>query len=491
VVLFREDHRGRWVVACSSSAAGLGIVPDMPLAEATALGGQQAVHVEEFDPAADQAVLERLAEWCAQFSPLVGLEETDAPPECLLLEIDGTAPLWGGEESLAQEIVDEFREHGWRVRVAVADTIGAAWAVARYGPRQGAPQHVPPGKMFAALAPLPIEALRLPPETVDLLINLGVQTVVQLAALPRAGLAVRFGPMVGRRLDQALGAAVESIVGYSPPPEFEAEQVFEYPTEQRATLDHVLAQLIEQLTRRLTAHGRGAMQLECQIDCQGTQGKQKIRLPVGIFQPLATARHLLELLGLQLERRVFPGPVTAVRLAVSRTAPLSTRQQELFTDPRERDGPRQLGRLVDRLSSRLGREAVLRPLLVPDAQPECACRYEPLTGKPSRSPGHQRAAQKKPVVVGRAWRRSLRLEPQPIPLTVQSVTIAGLPAQLRWRRHDEHVARTWGPERIYTGWWRGRTVRRDYYRVETTTGHRLWLFRRLEDGKWFLHGRFE
>ena len=475
----------------------------MPLAEAAALG--DTLHVEEFNPAADRAGLERLAEWCAQFSPLVGLEElprletssSNAQwPECLLLQVDGTAPLWGGEESLAQEVADEFRQQGWRVRLAVADTIGTAWAVARYRQTPATPQHVPPGRMFTGLAPLPVESLRLLPETVELLANLGVRTVAQLAALRRASLAVRLGPLVGRRLDQALGTAVETIVGYAPPPEFEAAHSFEYPTDERAVLDHVLAQLVERLTRQLTEHGRGAMQLECQIDCQSSPEKNRVRLPVGVFQPLAGTRHLLELLQLQLERRILPGLVTAVRLSVFRTAPLSMRQQELFIDPRDRDGPQKLGRLVDRLSSRLGREAVLRPLLVQDAQPECASRYEPLTGKPSRLISRPRTAQKKPAqkkawAAWRAWRRPLRLEPRPIPLVVKTVAADGLPAQLRWRKHDEQVIRTWGPERIYTGWWRGRTVRRDYYRVETATGHRLWLFRRLDDGKWFLHGAFE
>jgi protein ImuB len=52
------------------------------------------------------------------------------------------------------------------------------------------------------------------------------------------------------------------------------------------------------------------------------------------------------------------------------------------------------------------------------------------------------------------------------------------------------IVQAYGPERIETAWWRGPTVRRDYYVVETDSGERFWLFRRLRDGSWFLHGMF-
>jgi protein ImuB len=136
---------------------------------------------------------------------------------------------------------------------------------------------------------------------------------------------------------------------------------------------------------------------------------------------------------------------------------------------------------VDRLSNRLGREAVVRALPQPDAQPEFAFRYEPLAG----------ILPKK--IEQRRWKflpRPLRLENEPIPLDVLSVVPNGPPIQ--FHLHGCHrVIRVWGPERIQTGWWRGRYVQRDYYRIETATGIRFWLFRRLSDAKWFLHGVFD
>jgi protein ImuB len=87
--------------------------------------------------------------------------------------------------------------------------------------------------------------------------------------------------------------------------------------------------------------------------------------------------------------------------------------------------------------------------------------------------------------------RPLRLFPQPFALDVVSVVPDGPPLVFTWGGMERRIERTWGPERIQTGWWRARGVGRDYYRVETSLGHRFWLFRQLADGRWFLHGVFE
>jgi protein ImuB len=80
---------------------------------------------------------------------------------------------------------------------------------------------------------------------------------------------------------------------------------------------------------------------------------------------------------------------------------------------------------------------------------------------------------------------------RPLAVEAWSVVPDGPLLRFRWSGGEERVARSWGPERIETGWWRGRAVRRDYYQIETATGRRYWLFRRLDDRQWFLHGWFE
>ena len=240
-------------------------------------------------------------------------------------------------------------------------------------------------------------------------------------------------------------------------------------------------------------------------------------------------RHLLQLVQLQLERLSIPAPVKGIAVEVTATAPLVCRQESLFADgPGQAlstgcSRPRLLAGLIDRLANRLGRDAVVRPRLVPDAQPELAYRYEPLIGNPalslwertgSNSPlslweragvrGKQRVQNAKCKLQIANWVTSphssfiihpssfpLRLFRSPHPLSAMSLMPEGPPLRFAFRGQEHRIARAWGPERIETGWWRGRPIGRDYYRLETTSGRRFWLFHRLDDGRWFLHGTFE
>src|SRR5262245_47866112 len=249
VILYEQYRRGSFrVVACSP---GHGIKPGMPLAEASGLA---SAHLEEHDPAADRAALEQLAAWCEQFSPVVGLEE----PDNLLLDITGLGPLFGDEHILAEQIARAFHRRGLAIQLAIADTVGAAWAVAHYGKKvSDTCSIVPPGKIEESLASLPIAALRLSDETIEILSELGIEQIAQLMALPRDALASRFDSQLLIRLNQAIGLLPEAIVSYRPPPEFTAHTQLEYPTANREALDHILAQLMAQITRSLVERQQG------------------------------------------------------------------------------------------------------------------------------------------------------------------------------------------------------------------------------------------
>ncbi len=349
------------------------------------------------------------------------------------------------------------------------------------------------------MAPLPVEALRLSSETVGLLHSLGVYQVGQLARLSRQDLAARFGPGPAARLDQALGLLPEPIRACGEPPELRAEWSLEYPAARREAVEAVVEQLVGQLAARLLRHGRGALRLECRLDCQTGPA---VNLAVGLYQATASAAHLAGLVRMQLERARLPAPVTAVRVEAAISAPLEHRQQSLFDDELARRR-QDLAGLIDRLASRLGPRSVLRARLVADAQPELAVCYDNLQSlsppsalRPPRSPRPTSHAPRSTPSAPRSTPhelppRPLRLLARPAALVATSVLPEGPPVQFQFAGLRRRVARVWGPERIETGWWRGQTVGRDYYRVETSAGRRFWLFRRLRDGKWFLHGMFE
>lgn len=463
VVLY-ERCRGNsfQVVACDGRH---GIKIGMPLAEARAL---VRAHFELYDPQADQTALLRLAAHCEQFSPAVGIEGT----ENLCLDISGLEPLFGSEQSLARQVQREFTRMGLQVRLAVGNTLGAAWALAHFADGAAA---VTQG--CGAIAKLPVAALRLPDDLLGILIELGIQRIGQLLKLPRSALASRFPPQLLLRLDQATGLTAEPIVSYRPPPEITAETSLEYPAEDRQVLDVILLKLVEKVSRSLWERQQGAIRLECRLQCE--QG-EPVAISIGLYRPSANPRHLLELAQMQLERLVLPGPISTVTLSVLLAAQLGPSQQELF-ELSQQEGRRQVALLVDRMSSRLSRNRVLRAVFQTDAQPEFAFRYEPLIGT---TPRERKEAHPKRLP------RPLRVEREPIPLEVLSVAPQGPPVQFAWHGL-QRIAQAWGPERIQYAWWRGRYVQRDYYRVEATTGRRFWLFRRLQDGKWFLHGVFD
>lgn len=493
LVVYEQHRRGCFrVTACSVSAAERGVEPGMPLAEATSLASAE---LAEDDPRADREGLEELAGWCEMFSPIVGLEggrraekPAETRPESLLLDVTGLAPLFDGEPALVERIARAFAQRGLLARAALADTVGAAWALAHFGADDGQVYLIAPaGQTQRALEPLPVAALRLPSSTTDVLTKLGIHFIGQLLALPRESLAARFEPELIERLDQALGAAPEPIVAHRPAPEITAERLLEYPLGRREAVEQVLGPLIEQAAAALAAGGQGALQLQCELSCETGQ---RLPLVLALFEASSAPRHWFELAKLQLEQVRLPGPVAAVRLSVLSAAPLVARQQELFADERpyvSDSGRRQLALLIDRLSSRLRREAVSRAVLTPDAQPEYAYRYEPLAGLgPRRKPASKTTS--KPAG---PWPRPLWLYSAPTPLETLAVAPQGPLVQFLLHGQTHQVARRWGPERIQTGWWRGRDVRRDYYRIETSAGQRFWVFRRASDGQWFLHGSFD
>ena len=522
----RDPRRGQIVVAVSDAARHCGIRPGMPLAQVAGTlpvpsssdGTRSVPATLPHDPAADLAELARLAEHCERFSPLVGWETAESRGQrsevrgqksptlnfepgtwnSLFLDVTGIGVLFGREDRLAAEVVADMARLGYTARVAIADTIGAAWAASQFKVQGSRFKVINASTLNLELGTLNLESLRLSPETLDLFTQLGLKQIADLVALPRASLRARFGELVLLRLDQLTGAAQETIVAHRPPPKFAAEWVLEYPAQRRDIIDQIVCQLVSRVANALAERREGVVQLHCRLDCAPGQ---PVRMEVGLFRPSADARHLWDLLQMQLDQLRLPGPVGRIRLEAVTTAPLENRQAELFAGGKD-EADRQLALLIDRLASRLGSEAVLHPQLTSDPLPERASQRSEVRGqrlgrmrnaecgmrnrKRSRGLEFSHSALRTPHS---ALERPLFLR-QPLALEAVSVVPDGPPINFRYQGRLHHVAHHWGPERIETGWFRGASVRRDYYRIETDEGLRFWLFRQLGDGRWHLHGEF-
>jgi len=217
-------------------------------------------------------------------------------------------------------------------------------------------------------------------------------------------------------------------------------------------------------------------------------------MEVTLFRPTGSLQHLTALLRTRLEQIRVAEPVSGLSLRVTAAEPLYLSQAD-FMETEQTQGLKELSILIDRLSNRLGRDAVTRPELVPDPQPEYACRFTPVI-QTELQIADCRLQIEKPKQsaicnLQSAIRRPLRLWPTPARIDVLRVVPNGPPWKFHWAGTDYQVTRAWGPERIETGWWRGDDVHRDYYLVATDAGTRFWLFLRQDDDRWFLHGCFD
>jgi protein ImuB len=519
VALAASGPRGGEVAVCSTAAVAQGVRVGMPVAEAQALAPQ--LEVLPHEPLVDRQALAKLAEACERFSPCVGLEEA-IEPESLLLDISNLEHLWGSKAALVEQVEKFFKRRGYRVRLAVAETIGLAWALAHgagswgLGTGEGREPRVDrepedefticnsPAPSPQSPAPqLPVEALRISADTAALLRELGIETIDQLMLLPREELTSRFGDELLRRLDQFTGAASEMVVPHRGLPGLEVNCSLEEPTADCALLTHVLKELVEQLSQQLAARDQGAVLFMCLLRC--VDGNT-LPLRIGLLQPSASARQLMELVELNLETVRLAGEVDRVEIRVAVAGRLGERQCELFADRWSSD-PHQLALLVNRLSSRLGQEQVLRAELSKSPVPERAVGWRPMTGSIVTKLKRKDRETRRQGDKERRWKsnspflplslspclsvRPLMLYPEPQAMEVVCVAPDGPPQFVWLAGQRQRIVHHAGPERIETLWWRGSSVRRDYYRVALESGSHLWIFRRLTDRRWFLHGAFE
>ncbi len=534
LILYATAHQALRVVACSAAARRCGVRPMMTLAEARSLtrhglpaDGQGAMRRPESSPPAaqanrgassivlrpydleqDQRQLMQLAGKCERFSPLVGLDP-DMPPAGLLLEIQGVTHLFGGERPLATEVVQWFAQQGYHARVAIAETVGGAWALARLATSGRSLQEqvhiIPDGQIRQAVDPLPVTALRLPEKTIDLLHQLGIQQIGQLLALPRAALPARFGEQVLVRIDQLLGNRTELIEPCRPPSVFQACWQWEHPSSATDRIGHAMQHVCHHLAHLLLEQGKGALQLIVQLYCQvvatdrpidqqGSSSTQSVEMQLALASPTANGDRFWELIALPLERLRLPGLVQRGVLRAGWTTPLECGQQTLWPIAGgDALAPRR--RLLERLSARLGSQAVVAARLRAGPLPQQMYVTIPLMGladnrrrlRVSNSPRHR---------LPLPGQYPLQLLRTPLPLAAtgqlasQRVGEQSVPGGFEFSGRMEKVRHQRGPQRIETSWWDGPCERRDYYQVCCESGNRFWLFYQRTERRWYLHGIF-
>ena len=479
VLLTRAERGSQWITAASPAAAALGVRPGMSLAHGRALveGGCEDAsdpkppRVAEHDPEGDRLALEQLGLWALRFSPRV----TADPPGGLVLDLAGGERLFGGERRQIAAALEAVRDRGLRARAAVAGTLGCAWALARYSPEES--PCVPSGAEREALGPLPVGCLRLAPETLDSLGELGIETVAHLYELERDALPARFGPDLLLRLDQALGRAFEPFVPLHPPPPLERAHEFEAPVGIEAVL-HVLREALDGLAEELRRRGQGARRAVVELRCAEAPAARETLV---LSRPSGDAAHLWALLLPRIEKIQLGFGAEHLRLALPDVAPLPAKQLARWKGQGEGRFERDFGELLDTLVGRLGRERVRRVEALESHLPERAFRGRSVLDAAPRSETRVTPLERPTQLFAR---------PEAIAVETPGGPRAA-PARLRWRGEVRRVLRCFGPERLEPSWWTRGTGQgaRDYFRVEDEDGRWLWLAR-AADGRWFVHGQW-
>ncbi|CCA93060.1 DUF6504 family protein [Novosphingobium sp. PP1Y] len=479
LALIAETAHGPRLAAVNDAGLNGGAQPGAMLADARTLCPQLAVAPS--DPAGDLAFLENLAAWAMRWGPWSALD----PPDGLLVDVTGVAHLFGGEAALLADARAAFARRRLSVRLALAPTAGAAWALAHHGP-DGAILH-PDDDPAARLSGLPVAALRLDDDVLTVLRRLGLKRLGDLGGVARDALSRRFrnrrsaaaNPLL--RMDQLLGRVPEPLLPVTVVHAPLVQRRLMEPIRHRDLLDRVVADLAQDMARQLEGEALGARRLE--LGLWKVDGEVLVRR-LELAAPSRDAEHLAGLYGRKLEGLDAGFGIELVRMRAPWCEPLALSQQD-FEAAAKAHGT-SLAACIDRLSVRLGEEAVRRPVPRASHLPERAQRWQ---GPLERETSSQGAFD--------FHFRPLKMLDRPEQIAVIYETPDGLPKRFRWRGQVHEIARAEGPERIAPEWWRERgTARlRDYYRIEDGQGRRYWIYRSgvVGDGRggtpaWFLQG---
>lgn len=478
---------GAYLADVNFAARQLGVYADMRLTDARALVPD--LQTRTFDPVLSQRLLKICVQWANRFTPWVG----QMPNHDLVLDITGCAHLFGGERQLAERIRAALAKRHLAARIAIAGTIGTAWALAHYGSETVT--LLPDGQEKEALRMLPPAALRLDAPTLALCRKLGFTRIEMLAQLPRNEIRRRIHPDVLSRLDEATGCTGEAVSPARPLPVFNCQQSIAQPITELSAIRYYLAPLVETLCAQLQADGRGAKRVDLKLTA--TDGRQ-LGQSIQLSKPIALASHILRLFEDRLERLnhslVLTYGIDHIYLCASQAVPLMARQSGfsgLFSSQTSIEVGQAFFSLCDRLGERLGQSHLLRSVPCANHIPERAVSFVPFLGLPTVPECDPETPDERPII----------MLPRAEPVEVIADIPDGPPRRFRWRRRLYTVVRAQGPERLAPAWWQNigkqtEDTTRDYFRVEDDNGHRFWVYRDALYGErpvppvWYMHGFF-
>jgi protein ImuB len=469
-ILALPDHGRMVITAVNGLAQKKGIDTGMAVADARAL--IPSLEVLDDEPQTSVRLLNRLAEWCIRYTPAVATD----PPDGLLLDVTGCAHLWGGEKQYIADIHKRFKHFGYDISISLADTVGTAWAIARFGQND---RIIESGQQHTALLSLPPAALRIEVPTIERLEKLGLRKITQIISMPRSALRRRFGQQILQRLDQALGNEKEVINPVQPIEPYQERLPCLEPIITATGIEIALQRLLDTLCHRLQQEQKG---LRTAL-FKGYRMDGKIqKIEIGTNRPSCNAKHLFKLFETKIESIEPASGIELFTLEASKVEDLSTVQEQLWRNKMDLDNV-ELCELLDRIAGKTGAHNIHHYVPAEHYWPERSFKEASSINETMQT----------------TWKvdrpRPLQLLSRPEPVEVTAPIPDYPPMLFRYKGKLHKLTKADGPERIEAEWWLQDGQHRDYYSVEDEDGCRYWLFRSghydvAKSYQWFIHGFF-
>ncbi|GAB2808939.1 Y-family DNA polymerase [Ferruginibacter profundus] len=469
-VLSAPDHGRMIVTAANVLAQQQGIDLGMAVADARAI--IPSLKVLDDKPELAKTSLTGLAAWCIRFTPAVAIDL----PDGLLMDITGCAHLWGGEKQYLEEINNRFKQFGYDVRIAIADTIGTAWAITRYGQNNCI---IKSGEQTIALMQLPPSCLRIDAAIAERLEKLGLRQINNFISMPRPSLRRRFGKELLQQLDKALGHEEETIIPVTPIEPYHERLPCLEPIVTATGIEIALQRLLDALCKRLQQEEKGLRMAV--FKCYRIDGKIE-KLEIGTNRPTCNTKHLFTLFEIKIDSIEPALGIELFTIDALKVEELTIAQEKLWENHYGIDDVG-LSELLDRIAGKIGAGKIHR--YVPDEHywPERSFKVASSIDEPVQT----------------IWKmdrpRPLQLLSKPEVIDVTAPIPDYPPMNFRYKGKLHKIMKADGPERIEQEWWLQQGQHRDYYAVEDEEGHRYWLFRLghydvAKSYQWFIHGFF-
>jgi len=482
-ILLVEKFSNQMIVRqCCNYARQRGVQTGMTLALARALLPQ--AQISRFNPDRDKKALRSLARYAMRFTPAVGIEENKSDDPLyhgLILDISGTERLHKSEEELCYLILKQLKAKQIQAKLAIAPTVGAAWALSRY--KNESINILKSGSIEKALSALPVQALRINQETTRMLAEVGIVFVEDLLKIAKQSLYKRYGPELLLRLNQSSGRIEEPIKKIDLPSNFDCTQEFDPPLEKHESIHHAIMTLMSEVFNKLAKEKKKAGYFALMIKSIDINGTEKsIHKEISLHTATESFSHIANILFSLIESLQISGNVALIAIRPGNIE-TSINQQDDFIDGKKAENLRISEELLNNLFMRLGENGIKRIRFEESYIPEKSFSYSSIK-ESSKSYGSNRerfSPERPPYLL-----------PYPQEIKALALMPDKHPSSITWKGKQLKITKGTNLERISEEWWQKPSFNerrnRDYFKVQDQYGRWLWVFRQRASLKWYVHG---